>query len=240
MKFYQPVVTAILFLLFFIIVISCIPSVIASWEETDGIKLEVPRRMANLLKKITKHELNWVGNKNKNGQTDSMDLKTTLQSMHLNGLRTLNPTRRKKNTTTELWLKRTMESNERKPGRRQKRAASTRKLKTTKVCHSGRIDVNLTKYSNIMAPLGFKTHYCGSTYQMPIGGDPVTKIVSQAIMDAFNQMHSFSKSVFENSRCCGPLKTKNLVVLYHDPKKHYSMIKYFQKLIVVSCGCSAT
>lgn len=157
-----------------------------------------------------------------------------LKRFNLNGLRALNPLREAKNMTTEL---RSPESNEREPRRLQKRAALPRKPKAVKVCTGGQIYVNLTKYSSIVAPLGFTTVYCGKWYPMPIGHDPVTKIVSQAILETFDKMQNFSKFVFRNRHCCVPSKTKSLPVLYNDPKKKYSAIKYVNKVIVRSCGC---
>lgn len=61
MKFHQQPVIAILFSLASFVVLSCVSSPIVAWKEKDGMKLEVPRRMAKLLQKITKYKMNSIG-----------------------------------------------------------------------------------------------------------------------------------------------------------------------------------
>lgn len=239
MKFHpQPVLPCTLFSVASVIAMICMSSAIASWEEKDGMKIEVPKRMAKLLMRITKHKLNSINKPMRNAQSNSghdEDILTALRRMHLNGLRIRYPIPETRNETGVL-----QPSNSDKGGNRRLRrgAVSHGKSKKAKICRSAKIYVNLTKYSNIVAPPGFTTVYCGKTwYPMPIGNDPVTKIVSKALLEAINNRPNFSKPVFRNSNCCVPSKEKNLVVLYNDPKRNFSMIKYIPKAIVRSCGC---
>ena len=74
-------------------------------------------------------------------------------------------------------------------------------------------------------------------YRMPNGDDPVTKIISKAILETIKKIHNFTKPVLRNPDCCVPSKAKNLVVLYNDAKNNYSMIKYVPKAIMRSCEC---
>lgn len=54
MKFNQTCVAS--FSVIVIIIANCYSSIAAPWAEGDGMRLIVPKRMAKLLKKITKHE----------------------------------------------------------------------------------------------------------------------------------------------------------------------------------------
>lgn len=155
--------------------------------------------------------------------------------MNLNGLQIRYPVHEKRNLSKILRL-----SSGDKIGnqRLQRRSVFHGRSKKAKVCTSAKMYVNLTKYTNIVFPSGFQTVYCDKVwYRMPNGDDPVTKIISKAILETIKKIHNFTKPVLRNPDCCVPSKAKNLVVLYNDAKNNYSMIKYVPKAIMRSCEC---
>ena len=60
-----------MFSLVSVIILICAPSTTGSWEEKDGIKMEVPKRMAKLLMRITKQKLISIRESIRNGQSKS-------------------------------------------------------------------------------------------------------------------------------------------------------------------------
>lgn len=118
--------------------------------------------------------------------------------------------------------------------RRQKRSVKTNNFLSS--CNSDKVYVNLTKYQNIIAPLGFHTHYCGSTYLIPVGNDPIVQILSQAIIETFNSLKKFSSKVLANPDCCTPKKIHDLYVLYMDQGK-FTSIRSIPNVIASHCVC---
>ena len=214
------------FMLFFvssIIITNCFLSVAAPWNLQDGMRLTVPKRMAKLLKKITKQNID----QNSLDQDSVMDMQTTIKLMHLNGLRSNADEPRSQVNKTE-------EDEHSGLLRRSKR--SVKKNNVPPTCHSGKVYVNLTKYTNIIAPLGFHTHYCGNTFLLPVGNDTIIQILSKAIVDAYNSVKKFSAKVLANPSCCAPKKVHNLYILYMDQGR-FSTIRSIPNIKASRCVC---
>jgi hypothetical protein len=156
---------------------------------------------------------------------DGMDMQTTIKMMHLNGLRDRDEPHSPVNMTKE---------DDSGLLRRSKRSVKKNNLPPT--CHSGKIYANLTKYKNIIAPSGFYTHYCGNTFLLPVGNDPIVQILSQAIIDGYNSVKRFSTKVLANPNCCAPEKIHNLFVLYMD-QGLFSTIRSIPNIRASHCAC---
>lgn len=158
-------------------------------------------------------------------------MKTAIKLMHLNGLRNRDDVEEAQEPRSSVNVKTNDDSS---LLRRSKRSVKKNKLPHT--CHSGKVYVNLTTYNNIIAPQGFHTHYCGSTYLLPIGNDSIVQTISQAIMDTYNSMKKFSAKVLANPSCCKPKKFHDLYVLYMDHGQ-FTTIRTIPKVKASHCVC---
>ena len=159
-------------------------------------------------------------------------MQTTIKEMHLNGLRNLDevPTIRDRNALQSPVNKKIEDDS----GllRRSKRSVKKKNIST---CHSGKVYVDLSVYSNIIAPPGFYTHYCGNTYQLPVGNDPIIKNISRAIMNAYNSVKKFSAKVLSNPSCCVPKRHHDMYIFYVD--QGFNTIRYIPNLKASRCVC---
>ena len=155
-----------------------------------------------------------------------MDMQSTLKLMHLNGLR--------KHDEPQSVVNQTEKDDHSGLLRRSKRSVKKNNLPPT--CHSGKVYVNLTTYKDIIAPLGFYTHYCGNTFLLPVGNATIIQILSKAIIAAYNSVKKFPAKVLANPSCCAPKKVHNLYILYMDQGR-FSTIRSVPNIKASRCVC---
>lgn len=158
-----------------------------------------------------------------------MDMQTTIKMMHLSGLRTRDHEKLILSPVSEMEKK-----DDSGLSRRKKRSVTKNSLPST--CKSGKVYVSLAKFPNILAPDGFYTHYCGNTFLLPVGNDPIVQNISYAIIDAYKSVKTFSPKVLANPSCCTPKTVHNLLVLHMD-QGQFSTIRSIPNTKASRCVC---